>query len=159
MENDPAQHPASGSFPPDLAPGQAVVFFDGVCGLCNRFVDDALAADHHKRLRFAPIQGTTFAALVEQHPELAKVDSMVLWQPDSHPGTQPGRLYLHSDASLTTLRLLGGVRGTLASALLCIPHPLRNAVYRLIAATRYRFFGRKTTCRLPTPAERAQFLP
>jgi len=63
-----------------------------------------------------------------------------------------------SDASLEVYRRLGGA-WKLVSLLRHIPRWLRNPVYRVIAHNRYRWFGKRTACRLPTPEERARFLP
>src|SRR5258708_13937257 len=54
---------------------QPILFFDGVCGLCNRTVDFVLQEDRDRRFLFAPLQGETFKAFVKDHPELSTVDS------------------------------------------------------------------------------------
>lgn len=140
---------------PPLPPGGAdreapIIFFDGVCGLCNRFVDLMLRADKRGLFRFAPLQGETAKALLPPLPEEAHAWSVVYR--DEH-GT-----YRESEAVLRVLGRLGGWWGTLA-VFRCLPRALRDAVYRLIARNRYRWFGKRETCRLPTPEERARFLP
>lgn len=125
-----------------------VLFFDGVCNLCNSSIDFVVRHDKKRRYRFAPLQGATAA-----HAIPTQVDAM-----DSFVLAENGRIYLRSTAALKVLSGLGGI-WSLAKALLWIPAPLRDAVYRLIAKNRYRWFGQKDTCRLPTPEERALFLP
>jgi len=132
-----------------------IVFFDGVCGLCNRFIDHVMSRDTEGRLLFAPLQGETFAAVSQRHPELGKTDSMVFLE------RQEGRekLHLRSDASLAVMRELRGWDGMMARMLAVFPRFLRNAGYRFVALIRYRVFGRRATCRMPTPEERQRFLP
>jgi predicted DCC family thiol-disulfide oxidoreductase YuxK len=125
-----------------------VLFFDGVCNLCNSSIDFVVRHDKKRRYRFAPLQGSTAAHAIPGQVEA--LDSFVL--------AENGRIYLRSTAALKVMAGLGGI-WSLAKALLWIPAPLRDAVYRLIAKNRYRWFGQKDTCRLPTPEERALFLP
>lgn len=127
-----------------------VVYFDGVCGLCNRFVDFVLSRDRRGSIRFAPLQGET--AKLRPNEEVANI-STVVWSDAS------GHEFLRSAAAVRVLWKLGGVWWLIGWLLWLIPLPLRDLGYRIIAANRYRLFGKKETCRLPTPAERARFLP
>jgi predicted DCC family thiol-disulfide oxidoreductase YuxK len=127
----------------------SVAFFDGTCNLCNGAVNFLIDHDPAGRLRFASLQGPTFAGLSHEHPELQGLDSFVLWNGE--------RLYARSSAALRALGALGGP-WRLAAALLVIPKPLRDAVYDFVARRRYRWFGRMDTCRVPTGAVRARFL-
>ena len=127
-----------------------IIFFDGVCGMCNAFVDLALRIDRKHKFLFAPIQGTTARELLP---------------PLSDDPTEWSMLYLdergihdQSDASLEVYRRLGGIWWLLSLARY-IPGSIRNPLYRIIARNRYKWFGKKDTCRLPTPEERARFLP
>ena len=129
--------------------GHAVAFFDGVCNLCNGTVNFLIDHDRRGRLRFAPLQGSTFAELAARHPELRGVDSFVL--------SQGGRVHLRSAAALRILVALGGP-WRLAGALLAVPRPLRDLLYDFVARRRYRWFGRTDSCRMPTPELRARFL-
>jgi predicted DCC family thiol-disulfide oxidoreductase YuxK len=135
-------------------PHRNIVFFDGVCGLCNGFVNFCLRHDQQKALHFATIQGNTFKQLLADHPEMADVESMFLVR-EQHGSS---RIYTHSNAALHTLGLLG-MPWSLASVLLVIPRFLRDPVYRVIAAVRYRLFGKSQACRVPEPAESDRFLP
>jgi predicted DCC family thiol-disulfide oxidoreductase YuxK len=129
----------------------SIVFFDGVCGLCNATVQFCLARDHHGRLLFAPLQGETAARLLpaEYREDLS---TMVL-------RTETDRLYLRSAAAVRILWRLGGGWRLLGALLWLVPLPLRDVGYRLFAASRYRLFGRHDTCRLPTPQEAGRVLP
>jgi predicted DCC family thiol-disulfide oxidoreductase YuxK len=126
-----------------------VAFFDGVCNLCNRSVDFLLRHDRRGLLRFAPLQGTTFAEVARDHPELAGTDSFVL--------AQGGRVHVRSSAALRAAVALGGAWRA-CGVLLAVPRPLRDVVYDFVARRRYRWFGRRESCRLPTPELRARFL-
>jgi predicted DCC family thiol-disulfide oxidoreductase YuxK len=126
-----------------------IVFFDGVCGLCNSSVDFVLRHDQRNRLRFAPLQGET-AALLLPPADRQNLGSLVLWN--------DGRTYRRSTAVVRVLWQLGPFWQFLGGLLWVIPAPLRNAGYRVVAALRYRLFGKKSACRLPTPEERSRFL-
>ncbi len=127
-----------------------IVFFDGVCGLCNHLVDFILRKDREGRILLAPLQGETAQ---ERLPpgDRQNVDTIVMLI-DDHS-------YRRSSAIVRILWQLGGVWSFLGSLLWLVPLPLRNLGYRLVSSCRYRFFGRKETCRLPTPEERGRLLP
>ena len=126
-----------------------ILFFDGVCSLCNGFVDLLLRVDRKDRFLFAPLQGTTAQQLLPPLSDDPRQWSFLYL--DEHG------LHDQSDASLQVYRRLGGM-WTLLSLLRFIPRVLRNPVYRVIARNRYRWFGRTDTCRIPTPELRARFL-
>ena len=132
-----------------MKPARPLLFFDGVCGLCNGFVDWVIARDPDAHFRFSPLQGATAA---EQLPETDRtnLDSVVL--------VIDGSLFRASDAVIEILSRLGRSWRVLATLLRLVPRPLRDASYRLIAKSRYRIFGRKEMCRIPDAAERARFL-
>ena len=133
---------------------QPILFFDGVCGLCNRVVDFVLQEDRDQKFLFAPLQGETFKALVKDHPEASAVDSAFVLCYTA----QGERLLMRSDAMFYILGQLPQFRW-IARIGHFIPHPIRDAVYRLIASTRYRVWGKRDSCRLPTPEEEQRFLP
>lgn len=127
-----------------------IVFFDGVCSLCNAAVDFLIRHDHRQVLLFAPLQGTSAASHLRH------------LSPDQPPDTivfvdRQGR-YERSDAALRIASYLGWPWKALF-VLRIVPRPLRDAVYRWIARNRYRWFGQKASCRMPTPEERGRFLP
>ena len=134
----------------DRAAGRPILFFDGVCGLCNRSVDFALARDRRQRLLFAPLQGETARERLDQS-DVASLQTVVL--------ADARGVHRRSSAVVRVLWLLGGLWCVVGTLLWLIPRPLRDLGYKLVARYRYRWFGRKETCRMPTPAERARFLP
>ncbi len=134
-----------------------VLFFDGVCGLCNRSVDFVLSRDRRGTIRFAPLQGETAKQVLSSEFRVpsAKTQSFdtIIWLDSS------SREFVRSAAAVRVLWRLGGVWSLIGWLLWLIPRPLRDVGYRLVAANRYRWFGKKETCRLPSPAERERFLP
>lgn len=126
-----------------------IVFYDGLCGFCDRSVQFLLSHGGHGRFRFAALQGATAAALLDE-PTRTKLDSLVLRTPD-------GRVYKRSTAAIKIAAGLGGA-WVLALLLLLVPRPVRDFFYDQFARRRYRWFGQLDQCRLPTPAERAAFL-
>ena len=132
------------------SPLENIVFFDGVCGLCNVSVDFILARDTHQRFRFAPLQGET-ARQALPSADRERLDTLVLL---TASGT-----YRRSAAVVRILWRLPGVWPILGALLWVIPGPLRDLGYRIVSANRLRWFGQKETCRLPTPEERERFPP
>lgn len=128
--------------------GRPVVLFDGVCGLCNAAVDWILLRDQSGQILFSPLQGQFAAGVVGAEP----ADG---WQ--SVVLVHNGRVLQRSDAALAIAALLGWPWKA-ALVFKAIPRPMRDLVYDWIGRNRYRWFGKKETCRLPTPAERARFL-
>jgi len=126
-----------------------IVFFDGVCGLCNHAINFLMARDKHRRLRFAPLQGPTAEELVP---------SNVREQLSTFVFADKGRLFYRSTAFARILMRIGGIWKILGGLLWLIPWPLRDVGYRLVSKVRYRLFGKHESCLLPTPEERALFL-
>lgn len=127
-----------------------IIFFDGVCGVCNRFVDLMLRVDRKQVFLFAPIQGETARELLPPIGEDPEQWSMVYLDERG--------LHDQSDASLEVYRRLGGPWSVLGW-LRFVPRVVRNPFYRAIARNRYRVFGKGDACRVPTEAERTRFLP
>ncbi len=144
--------PAAGSL---VSPSPNLVLYDGVCGLCNKLVRFLLRADRRAVLCFAPLQGPTAARLAERHGFGLDVKTMVYVR---HFGLKDERAYLRSDAVLRVLADLGGV-WWLLSGLRAVPRSLRDPVYEFVARNRYRWFGKYDSCPLPSPEQRARFLP
>lgn len=131
------------------AEGNAI-FFDGYCGLCNRWVDVLLRADTAGIWKFAPLQSRPGAQLLR----LADLSETYT---DSVVVVRDGYLYTHSTAIIVALIALGGWYRA-ARLLLVIPTFVRDPLYAGVARFRYRVFGRSQTCRMPTPEERSRFL-
>jgi predicted DCC family thiol-disulfide oxidoreductase YuxK len=127
-----------------------VILFDGVCNLCNGFVQFVIARDPAGRFQFAALQSDSARRLLARLDRFGGV-------PDSVVLVDGGRVYTRSSAAL---RIARGLRfpWPLARALMIVPRPLRDWVYDLVARHRYRWFGRKDVCMTPTTAMRARFL-
>ena len=135
---------------------ELIVFYDGVCGLCNRLVQFLLKRDRHDRLRFASLQSDFASEVLNRHGidprDLDTVHVVENYQ-------EPNELALNrSDAILRAGRELGGLWSFAARLGYLVPRPLRDLFYRLVATNRYRVFGKYETCMLPEPQHRAKFL-
>lgn len=130
-----------------------IVFFDGVCNLCNGFIDFLITRDHHKQLYYCSLQTDKAKEILGANAIEISADSLstIYFYSD-------GQIMQKSTAILKMLKKLSGGYRIMASVLLVIPRPVRDFMYMRIANNRYLFFGKKSTCRLPSPEERAQFL-
>lgn len=135
-------------------PKHNIIFFDGICGLCNRAVDFVIQEDRERAFLYSPLQGETFRNIARDHPETLKANSIFVLR----TGPEQELLLQKSDAFIYILENLPRYRW-LGRILRIFPAPIRDAVYRLIAATRYRIWGKRDSCRLPSPEERTRFLP
>ena len=131
-----------------------VLVYDGECAFCARSIRRVLARDPNGVLRFAARNSSYGRALLDRHPKLVDVDSL-LWVEPEHGGRE--EIFTRFDAVLRTARHLGGVSRLLEIARI-IPSPIRDAAYRLIARYRHRLRGHDDQCLVPTAAERARFL-
>ena len=126
---------------------QRVIFCDGVCSLCNAWVDFILKRDRAGIFSFAPLQGN-YAK--EMEPEASKNLNTMIY-------LVSGQRYYRTGAILRILRDLGGI-WYLAWVFWFVPFFIRDFFYGLIARNRYRIFGKKENCRIPTPKEKVRFL-
>ncbi|CAJ1003160.1 MULTISPECIES: thiol-disulfide oxidoreductase DCC family protein [Brevibacillus] len=130
---------------------EVILLFDGVCNLCHGAVRFIIPRDPAGQIRFASLQSETARHLLAGHSFLAdELRTVVLIDGD--------RLYTRSDAILRVGRKLNGWWPLLSSLGLMIPRPVRDCVYNWIARNRYRWFGRKEQCLLPTPEIRKRFV-
>lgn len=131
-----------------------LVLFDGECAVCDRAVQFLMDHDTDNRLSYAPLQGTTAAALLEAHPGLRGLDTLV------YVSRVDGRetIATHSRAVLALGELLGVAKVPIALAR-WVPRPLADLGYRAFARSRYALFGRADTCRVPEPGQLRQLLP
>jgi len=128
----------------------ATILFDGVCNMCNGFVRFVIARDPSGHFRFAPLESNAAAALLR---ERGVTDPL----PDSVVLVEQEGVFVRSDAPLRILRRLR-FPWPLAYALIVIPRFIRDRAYDAIAARRYRWFGRREACLVPTPELRRRFL-
>lgn len=148
----PVTGPGVGPAPlPDV---EHLVLYDGVCGLCDRFVQWLLRIDRDAELHFAPLQGSTAAALERAGLIPAGEDTVIYLT--GLAGADP-EVRVRSDAALAILGTVGAP-WALFGGLRLVPRPLRDLVYRAVARSRYRIFGRFDACRVPDAATRARFL-
>jgi predicted DCC family thiol-disulfide oxidoreductase YuxK len=125
-----------------------VLLFDGVCTLCNGFVRFVIERDPAGRFQFAPLQSAAARRVLGATPQPLP-DSLVL--------VENGRLFTRSTAALRVAR---GLRfpWPLAYVFVAVPRPVRDWMYDAVARNRYRWFGRRDVCMVPTPELRARFL-
>ncbi|WNB92398.1 thiol-disulfide oxidoreductase DCC family protein [Bacillus sp. NEB1478] len=127
-----------------------VLLFDGVCNLCNSSVQFILKHEKNEELKFAAIQSESGKELLSRyHIDTAQTDSVIF--------IENGKVYFMSDAVLTLTRYLRSP-WNLSKNFLVFPRPLRDFLYKRIAKNRYRWFGKKESCMIPTPALRKRFL-
>ncbi len=126
-----------------------IIFFDGICHLCNGFVDEVISRDHDHVLKFAPLQGETAAKILPKN-ETENLDSVVYFK--------DGKLFKQSSAIIEIFYDLGGAYKILI-IIKIIPAFIRDFIYSIIAKNRYAWFGQRDFCRLPKPEERQYLLP
>jgi predicted DCC family thiol-disulfide oxidoreductase YuxK len=127
----------------------SIVLFDGVCNFCNAAVNFIIRHDHSQKFKFAPLQSEFGQELRGKHGIGEDVDSIVLVENDG--------AYLHSTAALRIAKRLGGVF-SLAYGFIIVPPFIRDFLYKTFAKFRYKLFGRRDVCMMPTPDVRARFL-
>ncbi len=127
-----------------------VVLFDGVCNMCNSSVNYVIDHDPESYFRFASLQSEIGKALADEHGIDAGALSTIIL-------IENGKAYVRSSAALRICRRLSGPVKLLWPFII-VPAFLRDLGYRLVAKNRYRLFGKREACRLPTEADRARFL-
>ena len=136
-----------------------IVYYDGLCGLCDGFARFVVARDRLGRYRFAPLQGETARTRLGSDLQLDALRTVMLEDdPALRPiGTTEG-IRVKSDAVLAILAGLGHGWGVVR-VLRIFPRPIRDWVYDFIARHRFRWFGKREECRVPTREERDRLLP
>ena len=134
-----------------LPKDKKIVLFDGVCNLCNSFINQIIARDENDTFRFASLQSDIGIA-IQEHLKLdtSKLDSVILYEPGV-------AYYTKSTAALHIMKEFGGA-WKLMSGFLILPKFLRDAGYNLVGKYRYKWFGKKDSCMIPTPELKAKFL-
>jgi predicted DCC family thiol-disulfide oxidoreductase YuxK len=129
---------------------QPVILFDGVCNLCNSSVQFVLRRDKKKQFLFGSLQGMYGQdVLKEQNMPADDLHSFIL--------KENNVIYTKSTAALRVLKILGG-GWKLLYIFIIIPKFIRDGVYGFIAQNRYRWFGKKEECWVPTPEWKNRFL-
>jgi len=127
-----------------------VILFDGICNLCNSAVQFVIKRDKKQRFRFASLQSEQGQQVLDemQYP-LTRADSFYL--------VENGKVFDRSTAALRVVRALQGL-WPLLYGFIVVPPFIRDGVYKVIAKNRYRWFGQRNTCMVPTAENRARFL-
>ena len=127
-----------------------VVLFDGICNLCNGAINFIIDHDSEAVFRFAPLQSDVGGRLARACGiDVEHLSTLVLYDQDG--------CHTRSAAALRIARRLDGLL-PLLYGLIVVPPWIRDAVYDVIAANRYRWFGKRDQCRMPTPELRERFL-
>lgn len=137
---------------PNIPENKQLILFDGVCNLCNSSVQYVLKRDKKQQFLFTSLQGETAKSIIQHfNIDIAKMDSILLYSSEK-------KIYYKSTAALKIAFKLGFPTNFLAGFLI-IPTFIRNLVYNYIAKNRYKWYGKKDACYIPTPALNARFLP
>jgi predicted DCC family thiol-disulfide oxidoreductase YuxK len=127
-----------------------VILFDGVCNLCNGFVQTTISVDPQGKFQFAALQSEFGQEIMTKaNLPVDRISTVILYD--------NGKIFTHSDVPLEICRRLGGFWRLLLVFKL-IPRALRNRLYNWVASNRYRWFGKSESCMIPTPELRKRFL-
>jgi predicted DCC family thiol-disulfide oxidoreductase YuxK len=133
-----------------------IILYDGVCGLCNRFVRFVLKRDHHDRFRFASLQSPFAKTILARHGiNSNELDTIYTVSDYDRPRE---KLATRSDAAIAILASQGDFWRGLGVALAILPKWLLDWGYGIIAHNRYRIFGKYEQCPLPEERYRHKFL-
>jgi len=127
-----------------------VILFDGVCNLCNGFVQFVIVRDPAQRFRFGALQSASAGRVLNgREAQRPLPDSIVL--------VEDSRVFTQSTAALRIARRLR-FPWPLAYVFIAVPRPFRDWIYRIVARHRYAWFGRREQCMVPTPQLRSRFI-
>ena len=126
-----------------------ILFFDGYCNLCNGLVDWVMKQDRRQTIQFASLQGKTAAEKLNLSSSKIDFDTVIYFKDQ--------QTFERSNAILELLNDLGGF-WRLFYIFKVIPVFMRDFIYNWVAKNRFRFFGSRETCRMPTPNEKARLL-
>ena len=126
-----------------------IILFDGECQFCNGAVNFIIKHENHQRFLFAPLQSGFGCHFLQNHPELQKIDSLVLLENEHYS--------IYSTAALKIAKQLKW-KFKFLYLFIIIPKLVRDFVYKLVAKNRYRLFGKSETCIVPTKEIRKRFL-
>lgn len=129
---------------------QPIIFFDGVCNLCNASVQFVIAHDKKDQFKFTALQGDyAKEVLPKSNVDLEKLNTILL--------LEDGKLYTKSSAALRVARKLNGLI-PLLYAFIIVPKFIRDWIYDIIAKNRYQWWGRQESCWVPTPELKSKFI-
>jgi predicted DCC family thiol-disulfide oxidoreductase YuxK len=128
----------------------SIVLFDGVCNFCNSSVNFIIRHDKKKRYKFAALQSDIGRVLSEMNAiDQSKIDSIIL--------VENGKVFVKSSAILRISKHLNYLY-PLFFGFVIIPKFIRDGVYDFIAKNRYKWFGKKETCMIPSPEIKSRFI-
>lgn len=128
-----------------------IIFFDGVCNMCNSSVQYVMRHDSKNVFKFAPLQGSLANKLLRTHNiNASDLNSIVYYDPVNG-------VYEYSDAAIKIAGQLDGLIALL-KYFWWIPKFIRDPFYKIIAKNRYKWFGKKEECMIPTPAMKSKFI-
>ncbi|SFJ49837.1 thiol-disulfide oxidoreductase DCC family protein [Myroides guanonis] len=128
-----------------------IILFDGVCNLCDTTIQKVIKADTKDQFRFASLDSNIGKAILDHiGVDREKTDSMVLYVPGE-------AYYIKSEAAIKIATYLGGLYGLL-QPLSIFPKNLTDSIYNYVAKNRYKWYGKKESCMVPTPELREKFL-
>jgi predicted DCC family thiol-disulfide oxidoreductase YuxK len=127
-----------------------ILLFDGVCNLCNPIVQFIIKRDTESKFNFAALQSDSGQFLLKKYSLPTNDFSSIVY-------INADRYYLKSSAGIRVLIALGGV-WKLSGILFIFPRPLRDLLYMIIAKYRYKIFGKRNTCMIPTPDIKQRFI-
>lgn len=127
-----------------------IILFDGVCNLCCGWVNFLIRRDKRTRFKFASLQS-------ESGKKLSEVLSLNSNQIETVVYIKENQHYIESNAILEIVKDLGGIWKSILIFKL-IPKPIRDNLYRFIARKRYKIFGKRSTCMIPSPEFQKRFL-
>ena len=135
----------------DITKHNQLILFDGVCNLCNSSVNYVIKHDKNNVFLFAPLQGETGKEIIEKFGlDTSQTDSIILFSEEKG-------IKVKSSAALAIASKLGFPRH-LASIFYIVPPFIRNWVYDYVAKNRYKWYGKKDACMIPTPELKSKFL-
>lgn len=129
---------------------KSIVLFDGVCNLCNSVVQFLIVRDKKKKLFYSALQSSVGQEILRDNGlNTSDFDSFIL--------QYKGEVYSKSSAGIRVLSQLGGL-WPMMKVFLIVPKPIRDWVYSLIANNRYKWWGKKDHCMMPTPEMQSRFV-
>jgi len=129
---------------------KSLVLFDGVCNLCNGFVNFLILRDKKNKFHFGSLQSEKVKDILRQYNFSTESISTVIL-------IENNKLYSQSTAVLKIVRKLNGAWPWMY-AFIIVPIPIRDFLYKFVAKNRYKWFGKKDRCMIPTPGLKAKFV-
>jgi predicted DCC family thiol-disulfide oxidoreductase YuxK len=135
----------------NLPKNKKIILFDGVCNLCNTAVQFVIKHDKKDLFRFVALQSDLAPSIIKHIGiDTQNIDSIILYEPGV-------AYYVKSEAALEIAKYLSGGLALL-TVFKVLPSALSNSIYDYVAKNRYKWFGKKEHCMIPTPELKSKFL-